>query len=186
MNKRDVMFSLLEDNTQPPYVPAAFFLHFPPGFQEGQAAIEKHLEFFHYTGMDFVKIQYERPFPPIPSIQRPEDWAKMPRYGRDFYEGQLNVVDGLVKAAKHEAVIVVTLYSPYMSAGHTTSDALLTNISSRHRSRFSVAGDHHREPAVVCARVYCAGCGWLLPLHAGRRSAPFHRQSHLRAVRQAV
>jgi uroporphyrinogen decarboxylase len=126
MNKRDVMFSLLDDNTQPPYVPAAFFLHFPPGFQEGQAAIEKHLAFFHYTGMDFVKIQYERPFPPIPSIQRPEDWATMPRYDRDFYEGQLNVVDGLVKAAKHEAVVVLTLYSPYMCAGHTTSDALLT------------------------------------------------------------
>jgi uroporphyrinogen decarboxylase len=126
MNKRDVMFSLLEGNAQPPYVPAAFFLHFPPGFQEGQAAIEKHLAFFHYTGMDFVKIQYERPFPPVPSIQRPEDWAEMPRYGREFYESQLNVVDGLVKAAKHEAVVVVTLYSPFMCAGHTTSDALLT------------------------------------------------------------
>ncbi len=124
MNKRDVMFSVLEGRA--PYVPAAFFLHFPPGFQEGSAAIEKHLEFFHYTGMDLVKIQYERVFPPVPSIQRPEDWARMPRYGRDFYEGQLQVVEGLVKAAKHEAVVVVTLYSPYMCAGHSTSDALLT------------------------------------------------------------
>lgn len=126
MNKRDVMFSLLEAGSLPPYVPAAFFLHFPPEFREGQAAVEKHLEFFRTTGMDFVKIQYERPFPPIPTIQRPEDWAKMPRYGRDFYEGQLKVVEGLVNAAKHEAIVVVTLYSPYMCAGHTTSDALLT------------------------------------------------------------
>lgn len=126
MNKRDVMFSLLEGHTQLPYVPAAFFLHFPPGFQEGQAAIEKHLEFFHYTGMDFVKIQYERPFPPIPAIQQPEDWARMPLYGREFYEGQLKVVEGLVNATRQEAVVVVTLYSPYMCAGHTTSDARLT------------------------------------------------------------
>ncbi len=126
MNKRDVMLSLLDDGAQTPYIPAAFFLHFPPGFQEGPAAVEKHLEFFRYTGMDFVKIQYERPFPPIPSIQRPEDWATMPFYGRDFYEGQLKVIEGLVAAAKHEAVVVVTLYSPYMCAGHTTSDALLT------------------------------------------------------------
>jgi uroporphyrinogen decarboxylase len=50
----------------------------------------------------------------------------MPRYDRDFYEGQLKVVEGLVNAAKSEAVVVVTLYSPYMCAGHTTSDALLT------------------------------------------------------------
>ncbi len=127
MNKREVMFSLLEDDGQPPYVPAAFFLHFPPGFQAGQAAIEKHLEFFRYTGMDLVKIQYERPFPPVPSIQRPEDWVRMPRYGREFYEGQLHVVEGLVKAAQHEAVVVVTLYSPYMCAGYTTSDARLTD-----------------------------------------------------------
>ena len=125
MNKRDVMFSLLDESSQLPYVPAAFFLHFPLGFQEGQVAVDKHLEYFRYTSMDFVKIQYERPFPPIPSIQRPEDWAKMPRYGREFYEGQLKVVEGLVQAAKHEAVVVITLYSPYMCAGHTTSDSLL-------------------------------------------------------------
>jgi uroporphyrinogen decarboxylase len=126
MNKRDVMFSLLDEKPLPPYVPAAFFLHFPPEFHEGQAAVERHLEYFHYTGMDFVKIQYERPFPSIPSIQRPEDWITMPRYGRDFYEEQLKVVERLVRAAKREAVIVVTLYSPYMCAGHTTSDLLLT------------------------------------------------------------
>lgn len=124
MNKRDVMYSVLDGRA--PYVPAAFFLHFPSEFHEGQAAVQKHLDYFHYTDMDFVKIQYERPFPPIPTIQRPEDWAFMPRYGRDFFEGQLKVVEGLVKAVKHEAVIVVTLYSPYMCAGHSTSDALLT------------------------------------------------------------
>lgn len=126
MNKRDVMFSLLDERSQPPYVPAAFFLHFPTAFHEGPAAIEKHLEFLRYTGMDFVKIQYERPFPPVPAIQRPEDWGKMPRYDREFYEGQLRVVEGLVNAAKHEAMVVVTLYSPFMCAGHTTSDALVT------------------------------------------------------------
>ncbi|MCZ7543837.1 MAG: hypothetical protein M5R40_09995 [Anaerolineae bacterium] len=66
MNKRDVILSLLDPDGRPPYIPAAFFLHFPPGFREGQAAVEKHLEYFRDTGMDFVKIQYERPFPPIP------------------------------------------------------------------------------------------------------------------------
>jgi uroporphyrinogen decarboxylase len=125
MNKRDVMYSVLDGHA--PYVPAAFFLHFPSEFHEGQAAVQKHLDYFHYTDMDFVKIQYERPFPPIPTIQRPEDWASMPHYGRDFFEGQLKVVEGLVKAIKHEAVIVITLYSPYMCAGHSTSDALLTD-----------------------------------------------------------
>ncbi|MBI5959357.1 MAG: hypothetical protein HY866_11520 [Chloroflexi bacterium] len=125
INKREILFGLLE-GTPAPYVPAAFFLHFPPEFREGRAAVEKHLEFFRYTGMDFVKIQYEKPFPPRPEIQKPADWAKMPHYDREFFEGQLQVVEGLVKAAKQEAVVVVTLYSPYMCAGHSTTDALLT------------------------------------------------------------
>lgn len=126
MSKRDVILGLLDANQPLPYTPAAFFLHFPPEFREGPAAVEKHLEYFRYTGMDFVKIQYEKPFPQIPTIQTPEDWAAMPRYGRDFFEGQLAVVKGLVEVAKRDAVVVVTLYSPYMCAGHTASDALLT------------------------------------------------------------
>ncbi len=126
MNKRDVVLSLLDASSQLPYSPAGFFLHFPPEFHQGQAAVDKHLEFFRHTGMDFVKIQYERVFPHIPDIRRPDDWAKMPSYPLDFFEGQLKAVEGLVKAVKHEAVIVQTLYSPFMCAGHTASDALLT------------------------------------------------------------
>ena len=35
-------------------------------------------------------------------------------------------MEGLVKAAKKEALVLVTLYSPFMCAGHTTSLPLLT------------------------------------------------------------
>lgn len=51
----------------------------------------------------------------------------MPSYKLDFYRGQLEAVEGLVKAAKKEALVLVTLYSPYMCAGHTTSLPLLTS-----------------------------------------------------------
>lgn len=124
MLKRENLFSLLTGT--PGVIPAAFFLHFDPTCHQGQAAINKHLEFFRYTGMDFVKIQYERTFPPLAEIQRPEDWRKMPLYGREFYAPQLEVVDGLVKAAGKEAVVMITLYSPFMCAGHTAGQARLT------------------------------------------------------------
>jgi uroporphyrinogen decarboxylase len=126
MNKRDAVLSLLDPSQTPPYTPAAFFLHFDPAFHKGQAAVDKHLEYFRYTGMDFVKIQYEQKFPLLPFIQKPQDWAKMPFYGLDFYEAQLGVVKGLVEAAKKDALVVLTLYSPFMCAGHSTSDGLLT------------------------------------------------------------
>jgi uroporphyrinogen decarboxylase len=125
-NKRELVLSLLDESKPPEYIPAAFFLHFPPKDHRGQAAVDRHMEYFRATGMDFVKIQYENSFPKVPSIQKPEDWAKMPFYGLDFYEEPLRVVEGLVKAAKHEALVIMTLYSPYMCAGHTTSDQTIT------------------------------------------------------------
>jgi len=123
--KREVLLSLLEPGRKPGYIPAAFFLHFDPAYHRGQAAVDKHLEYFRYTGMDLIKIQYEQTFPHLPEIQRPEDWARMPCYGLDFYEAPLRLVEGLVKAAKAEALVIQTLYSPFMCAGHTVGAQVL-------------------------------------------------------------
>ena len=126
MNKRDQLMNWLDQSRRPTYVPAAFFIHFPQDCQRGQAAIDKHLAYFHQTGMDFVKIQYELTFPHLPEIQSPEDWSKMPHYGQAFFQEQVDIVAGLVKAVQGEAMVIQTLYSPFMSAGHTTSDATIT------------------------------------------------------------
>jgi uroporphyrinogen decarboxylase len=122
MNKRELVLSLLDGSKTPAYIPAAFFLHFDPTFHQGQAAVEKHLEYFNKTGMDFVKIQYEQVFPHLEGIQSPDDWASMPLYKKDFYDAPLKVVEGLVKAAGSDALVIMTLYSPFMCAGHTTSE----------------------------------------------------------------
>lgn len=116
-NKRDVVLELSRGGVSDDYVPAAFFLHFGSQFQRGEAAIDKHKEFFKVTGMDFVKIQFELPWPEI-AIKSPKDWATIPYLGLDFYEPQLEVVRGLVAALKAEAVVVCTLYSPFMIANH--------------------------------------------------------------------
>lgn len=114
MNKRDLVFSVLDPHSKPSYIPAAFFLHFDPSHHLGQAAVDRHLEYFRYTGMDFVKIQFELPFPRRPDIQKPQDWDKLPFFDLDYYAPMLQVVEGLVKAAKAEAPVILTLYSPYM------------------------------------------------------------------------
>lgn len=122
MNKRDIVMNLLDPTAPQTMIPAAFFLHFDPQFHAGQAAVDKHLEFFRHTDMDLVKIQYERTYPRLRAIQSPDDWAKMPLYKADFYEPQIKAVEGLVKAAKDEAVIVVTLYSAFMFAGQVAGE----------------------------------------------------------------
>ena len=116
MNKRDAVLNLLEGGATSGYTPAAFFLHFDPAFHHGQAAVDKHLEFFQATRMDLVKIQYEQRQPPHAPIERAEDWANMPLYGHDFFEEPAAIVRGLVAAAKREALIIMTLYSPLMWA----------------------------------------------------------------------
>lgn len=129
MNKRDVLLGLLEPSAPQTTIPAAFFIHFNPSCHFGQAAVDKHLEFFRTTGMDFVKIQYERGFPLLPAIQRPDDWVRMPLYGKEFFAPQFEVVKGIVKAVKRKAVVVVTLYSPFMCAAHAVGeDTVLRHI----------------------------------------------------------
>lgn len=123
MNKRDTVLSLIYGQTPPDYVPAAFFMHFDRAYHQGQAAIDKHLEFFRTTGMDFVKIQYEQTLPPSAPILKPEDWAHAPRYPEEFFEAPVRVVEGLVKAARHEALVIMTLYSPFMWAAQLAGDA---------------------------------------------------------------
>ncbi|MFO7170911.1 MAG: uroporphyrinogen decarboxylase family protein [Chloroflexota bacterium] len=125
MNKRDRVLSLVQDSNAPDYVPAAFFMHFDSAYHRGQAAIDKHLEFFRATDMDFVKIQYEQKLPPAPPIRRPEDWANLTVYPDEFFEEPVRVAEGLVKAAKSEALVIMTLYSPFMWAARLDQGAPL-------------------------------------------------------------
>ena len=115
-DKRQLVLDLLDADQTPRYVPAGFFIHFGEENHVGQTAIDKHAEYFRYTGMDFVKIQYEAGFPLHPEVERPEDWARLPLHGKEFYAEQVGVVEGLVKALKKDALVIVTLYSPFMLA----------------------------------------------------------------------
>jgi uroporphyrinogen decarboxylase len=122
MNKRDTVLGLLDSSKPQTSIPAAFFLHFDPSCHFGQAAVDRHLEFVRATGMDFVKIQYERGFPRLPAVQRAADWTTMPLYDEAFFAPQLEAVEGIVKAVERESLVVVTLYSPFMCASHAVGE----------------------------------------------------------------
>jgi len=130
-NKRQLVLDLLDESKTPGHVPAAFFIHFAEDEHVGPPAIDKHKEYFRFTGMDFVKIQYEAGFPLHPEIEKPGDWAKLPLHGKEFYADQVGVVEGLVQALKKEALIVCTLYSPFMlAAGSVGPERLVEHIEA--------------------------------------------------------
>jgi len=111
--KRDALLRYLESGDQSGYTPAAFFLHFGEGYKFGKTAVDKHCEFFRFTGMDFVKIQFELDFPRV-EVANSRRLRELPQFPAKFFEPQLEVVKGLVEELKSEALVVLTLYSPFM------------------------------------------------------------------------
>ena len=153
MNKRDLILNLLDSNLKPSTIPAAFFLHFDPAYHLGQAAVDKHLEYFHYTEMDFVKIQLELPFPAQPQIQKPEDWkTKLPFFKLDHYEPMLKVVEGLVKTAKKDALIILTLYSPYMECNNMAGQETVARHIEQDPDAFKIGIEHMTESLLQFVR----------------------------------
>ncbi len=124
MNKRELLLSLIDGGAPAGYTPAAFFLHFGPQYHTDQAAINRHLQFYRHTGMDFVKVQFEQSLPQCP-IASPADWARAPRLTAADFEPTVRVVRGLIEAAGREALVLLTLYSPFMWARHLAGDEVL-------------------------------------------------------------
>jgi len=117
-DKREKVLEALDQSKPNKYVPAAFFMHFPEKL--GQPAVSRHLDYFRATNMDFVKVQYEITLPRMDNITRPEDWANVPVYTKDFFEPQLAVIEALAKELRHEALIIPTVYSPFSLASQVT------------------------------------------------------------------
>lgn len=124
-NKRERLLQWLSGKASPNYTPAAFFLHFGPEYKAGAAAAQRHLDYFRQTGMDFVKIQFEQTYQRQEYLRQPADWAKLKFEKLDFYEPLLVTVRELVKAAQKDALILMTLYSPFMCAGHCATAPIL-------------------------------------------------------------
>ena len=152
MNKRERMLDLIDDKAHAGYTPAAFFLHFGTRYQEGQAAIDRHLQFFRHTGMDFVKIQFEQEMAHYP-IQSPADWARAPRFTEDDFEPTRRVVKGLVEAAGREALVVLTVYSPFMWASHLAGDDILQQDMREHPVEAELGLEISTENVLTLVRV---------------------------------
>jgi uroporphyrinogen decarboxylase len=75
--------------------------------------------------MDFVKIQFEQTYERQAFLKTPADWAKLSLRKLDFYEPLLHTVRELVKGSKKDSLILMTLYSPFMCAGHCATSPLL-------------------------------------------------------------
>jgi uroporphyrinogen decarboxylase len=156
VNARDTMLSLIYDSALPTRTPAGFFMHFDASCHQGQAAIDQHMAFYRATGMDFVKVQYEQHLAYTTPPRTAEDWRSLPRLPDSFFEPAIQVAEGLVRAARGEALVLMTLYSPFMWARHLVSDAELALQIAEHpeavASGLEVLTEHVLTLARGCMR----------------------------------
>ena len=121
----------------------------------GSAAAQRHLDYFRHTGMDFLKIQFEQTYERQPFLQTPADWAKLKLRKLDFYEPLLQTVRELVKSTKKESLLLMTLYSPFMCAGHcATAPLLRRHLAEDPDAVKTRPGDPYRKPAPLRARLH--------------------------------
>lgn len=124
------MLRYVEGQSVGDYIPAAFFLHFGDDYRSGSSAVRRHQEFFAFTDMDFVKIQFELPFPTV-VITESSGFEAVPCLPLDYYAPQLEVVKGLVDTMKPEALVLLTLYSPFMILGQMVGQQTVTDGLAR-------------------------------------------------------
>jgi uroporphyrinogen decarboxylase len=151
MKKREMMLSWIDGGAPAGYTPAAFFQHFGPQYHAGQAAIDRHLQFFRHTGMDFVKVQFEQEMAHC-AIASPADWAHAPRLTEEDCEPTVRVVQGLVEAAGREALVILTLYSPFMWARHLAGDEVLHEHLVEHPAQAAAGLEISMENVLTLVR----------------------------------
>lgn len=158
MDRRDAMLSLLDPDREAEMVPAGFFVHFGPEYRRGADAIQRHLDYFRHTGMDFMKVQYEDLLPRRPDIREPSDWASVEPVGREFFSNQLEVLEGLIDAVGHEVLVLQSTYSPFSLAAFTTGFDVITRHLREDPEAVLVGLDAVKESLLVFVRE-CAALG---------------------------
>lgn len=119
MNKKQRVLAAIRKQ-EVDHVPACFSLHFPTEVASGEAAVKAHLDFYHATDCDILKIMNENLVPTIGEMNSPEDWRKIPAYDRHspFMRQQLTLVRRILEEAGESVYSLATIHGICASAIH--------------------------------------------------------------------
>jgi uroporphyrinogen-III decarboxylase len=98
-----------------------------------------------------VKIQFGA-LPRQTEIQRPADWDRLPLFARPL-RADAEGGRGLVRAAKSEAPVLLTLYSPYMLINNMVGPDTATRLMQENSEAYRVAMGRMTESLVSFVRV---------------------------------
>lgn len=118
MNKADRVRAAIK-KAPVDHVPAGFSLHFSKDSAQGEAAIKAHLDFYHETDVDILKVMNENLVPPIGEMNFPSDWNKLPSYDRhaSFIQKEMDLLKAL-RDAEPDAYLMLTVHGICASTIH--------------------------------------------------------------------
>ena len=137
MNKKERIDAVLQGK-EVDYVPAAFYYHFPDEQFFGKEAVKAHLDLYHKTDPDFLKIMNENMLETEISIKTADDWKHVkPITGKEKYiQNQLDIIKALADKVGHETYLFTTIHGVFASAFHLTQaddeDLAYNNMVDHH------------------------------------------------------
>lgn len=101
-------------------IPTGFSMHFPENLKHGDPAVKAHLDFFHETDTDILKIMNENLVPNMGQIKNPEDWKCIKSFDltAPFMQEQIELTENILDNCEQNAFTMGTLHGITASAIH--------------------------------------------------------------------
>ena len=144
--KKGIMDAFVAGKLDPSYAPAAFFIHFHNDQKVGDPAVQAHLKYFHESGMDILKVQFEQTVPRIPA----EAFAlgKVDFIPEDFYRPTLEIIAKLQMTEGKDVYVLPTVYSPYQVAHHSLGERRIMAAAVEQPELLEAVFDSYRDALV--------------------------------------
>ena len=143
-SKKEIMDRFVAGTLDPSYAPAAFFIHFHSDQKEGDAAVQAHLNYFHESGMDILKVQFEQGAPRITEMT--EEGIKL--IPEDFYRPTLEIIAKLQEAEGKDVYVLPTLYSAYQISHNTMGEELIISAAKEQPELYKKVLDSYRDALI--------------------------------------
>jgi uroporphyrinogen decarboxylase len=187
MNKIELINAVLAGE-KPQRIPASFWFHFPKEKIEGKAMAEAHLEYYRACDPDFLKVmndnRYDMP-PDMPIIEKPEDWARLPKnpVTAPNYQKQISGLKILADKIKHEAYFITTIFDPMATGNYISNrrviDHLRENPIATMKGLYAIA-ESLADFATACIETGAAGIYYSAQAGGVQKMT---RDEHLRYMR---
>lgn len=146
--KKAIMDAFVAGKLNPSYAPAAFFIHFGKDQKAGDPAVQAHLDYFHKSGMDILKVQFEQTVPRIPELQE----GKVDFIPEDFYKPTLEIIAKLQEAEGKDVYVLPTVYSPYQIAHGSLGEKRIIAAATEQPELLKAVFDSYRDALIWFAK----------------------------------